>query len=59
MSLLTRQMICILKKPIDFIKDLWVDIREGELLRHEKIILQLAVILLVVILHENIVGGWT
>ena len=59
MSLLTRQMICILKKPIDFIKDLWVDIREGELLRYEKIILQLAVILLIVILHENIVGGWT
>jgi len=54
-----RQMTCILRKPIDFIKNLWVDIKEGELLRHEKIILQLAVILLVVILHENIVGGWT
>ena len=58
MSLLMRQMTCILRKPIDFIKNLWVDIKEGELLRHEKIILQLAAILLVVILHENIVGGW-
>ena len=57
MSLLMRQMICILRKPINFIKNLWVDIREGELLRYEKIILQLVIILLALVLHEIIVSG--
>jgi hypothetical protein len=52
-----RQMTCILNKPIDFIKNLWVDIKEGELLRHEKIILQLVIILLALVLHEIIVSG--
>jgi hypothetical protein len=57
MSSLIRQMTCILNKPIDFIKNLWVDIKEGELLRHEKIILQLVIILLALVLHEIIVSG--
>ena len=57
MSSLMRQMTCILNKPIDFIKNLWIDIKEGELLRHEKIILQLVIILLALVLHEIIVSG--
>ena len=57
MSSLMRQMTCILNKPIDFIKNLCVDIKEGELLRHEKIILQLVIILLALVLHEIIVSG--
>jgi hypothetical protein len=52
MSSLMRQMTCILNKPIDFIKNLWVDIKEGELLRHEKIILQLVIILLALVLRK-------